>query len=186
MQGGGALIALPPTQPLLVLARRGRPSWPITLSGSSLACWVCTWPRAGQGRLGGSPGTPGWRHPEGGGGPTGSPGTPACSSSTAAFLQQMNAERSLALVPCKAWVLSTHSSPANADLNRSSHCAGEVEPEAVGETLLPGKSGPKKEGQSNKPASSLGDIATGCHLPAPLPAGGTTANRTSKGPTTAR
>lgn len=85
-------------RPLLVLARRGRPSRPITFSGSSPVCWVYTWPRAGPGS---SPGTPRVVFFLGGT-PTGSPRTPAYSGSPAAFLQQIPAEGSPALVPCKA------------------------------------------------------------------------------------
>lgn len=165
-------------RPLLVLARRGRPSRPITFSGSSPVCWVYTWPRAGPGR---SPGTPrvfffGGGHPQAAPGPLHTPAAQLrfCSRSP----QKGALPWSLAKLRCSA--------PANTDLNRSGRYAGEVEPKVVGETLCPAKSDPKKAGQNNRPAPNLGDIASGCHLPAPLLAGGTTANRTSKGPTTVR
>ena len=133
------------------------------------------------------PGHPGLEAPRGAGGgrdPQAALGPLRAPAAQPRFCSRSMQKGALPWSPCKAQALGTRSAAANADLNRSGRRPGEVE--AAGETLLPGKSDPKKGGQSNKPAPSLGDVTAGCHLPAPLPAGGTTANRTSKGPTTAR
>lgn len=180
MQGGGALIATPP-HPAPAPARSGTPWAAVTTDHLQ---------RLIPGVLGLhlAPGRP-WqlpRHPKGGffwgGHPQAAPGplhTPAAQLRFCSRSPQKGAlPWSLAKLRCSA--------PANTDLNRSGRYAGEVEPKVVGETLCPAKSDPKKAGQNNRPAPNLGDIASGCHLPAPLLAGGTTANRTSKGPTTAR
>lgn len=100
VQGGGALIATPP-HPAPAPARSGTPWAAVTTDHLQ---------RLIPGVLGLhlAPGRP-WqlpRHPKGGfflgGTPTGSPRTPAYSGSPAAFLQQIPAEGSPALVPCKA------------------------------------------------------------------------------------